>query len=72
MQTPDTTIALLDGAAASAPAAQGGLDAVMLAGDKMPVVLAVVLVVWIGILFVLVRTERQLARVERELDEASR
>ena len=66
MQAPDTTIALLDASAAQA-AQYEGLDAVMLAHGRMPVVAAVVAVVWLGILVLLFRTDRRLARVEREL-----
>ena len=44
----------------------------MLAEDKLPVVLAVVLIVWAGILLLLLRTERRLARLERTLDERER
>lgn len=69
---PDTTIALLDTTAAQAVAQPQGIETVMLAGDKIPVVLAVVLVVWAGILLLLFRTERRLASVERALDDAER
>ncbi len=64
----DTTIAVLDTAAVQAVQAVQPIERVMLADDKLPVVLAVVLVVWIGILLLLWRTERRLARVEAELD----
>ncbi|HYE96276.1 MAG TPA: hypothetical protein VD962_08710 [Rubricoccaceae bacterium] len=69
MPQPDTTIALLDPAAAQAETAQPpqGIERVMLAEDKLYVVLAVVLIVWFGLLFLLFRTERRLARVERTL-----
>ena len=67
---PDTTIALLDTAAAQTVAPPQGIETVMLASDKMPVVLAVVLVVWAGVLLLLVRTERRLAALERSLDAA--
>ena len=68
---PDTTIAVLDPAAAQAVEVQQakGIERVMLAEDKLPVVLAVVLVVWLGIAFLRLRTERRLARIERQLDE---
>ena len=65
LQAADTTVAVLDAAAAQGA---GGLEQVMLSQDKLYVVLAVVLVVWAGILFLLIRTDRRLARVERELD----
>ncbi len=67
-------IATLDSTAANAAetstgvAAQAPIEQVMLAGDKMPVVLAVVLIVWAALLFLVVRTDRRLARVERDLD----
>jgi CcmD family protein len=65
----DTTIAVLDPAAAQAETTQPhrGLEGVMLDDGKIPVVLAVVLLVWAGILLLLFRTERRLARLEREL-----
>ncbi len=68
---PDTAIAVLDPEAAQAAEVQPaeGIERVMLAEDKLPVVLAVVLVVWLGIALLLLRTERRLARVERQLDE---
>ena len=71
MQPADTTVAVLDPAAAQAVAEQppAGIERVMLAEDKLPVVLAVVLIVWLGVLALLVRTDRRLARVERRLDE---
>ena len=71
LQTADTTVAVLDPQAAQSVAVQQteGIERVMLAEDKLPVVLAVVLVVWLGIAFLLLRTERRLARVERRLDE---
>ena len=71
MQPADTTVAVLDPAAAQAVAEQppAGIERVMLAEDKLPVVLAVVLIVWLGVLVLLFRTDRRLARVERRLDE---
>ncbi|HLA63363.1 MAG TPA: hypothetical protein VK610_02980 [Rhodothermales bacterium] len=65
----DTTIAVLDPAAAQAETTQPprGIERAMLAESKIPVVLAVVLIVWAGILLLLYRTERRLARVEREM-----
>ena len=64
----DTTIAVLDTAAVQAVQAVQPIERVMLAENKLPVVLAVVLVVWVGIVLLLWRTERRLARVEAELD----
>ncbi len=46
------------------------LDQVMLAQDKLYVVLAVVLIIWLGLIFFLFRTDRRLARLERTLDES--
>ena len=69
----DTTIALLDTAAAQALATTRppeGIERVMLAEDKLPVVLAVVLLIWLGLLLLLFRTERRLARVEKALADA--
>ena len=70
MQTADTTIAVLDPDAAQATAEQPaqGIERVMLAQDKLPVVLAVVLVIWLGIALLLLRTDRRLSRIERRLD----
>lgn len=71
MQPADTTIAVLDPSAAQAVTEQPpqGIERTMLAQDKLPVVLAVVLIVWLGVLLLLFRTDRRLARVERRLDE---
>ena len=65
----DTTIALLDTAAAQGLAVRPpeGLERVMLSEDKLPVVFAVVLVIWLGLLLFLFFTDRRLARIEREL-----
>ncbi|MDX1419877.1 MAG: hypothetical protein R3181_07920 [Rubricoccaceae bacterium] len=65
----DTTVAVLDPEAAQALTTQPpqGIERVMLAEDKLPVVLAVVLVIWLGLLLLLYRTDRRLARVERDL-----
>ena len=70
LQAADTTIAVLDPGAAQAltEAPDRGLDREMLAEDKLPVVLAVVLIVWVGLLVLLFRTDRRLAHVERQLD----
>lgn len=46
-----------------------GLETVMLQHDKLYVVLAVVLIIWFGLLFFLFRTDRRLARLERDLAE---
>ncbi|WP_420454514.1 CcmD family protein [Rubrivirga sp.] len=66
----DTTVTVLDDGAAQATTAQPqGVERVMLAQDKLPVVLAVVLVVWLGVLLLLFRTDRRLARIERDLSD---
>lgn len=66
----DTTIAVLDPDASQAITEQPpqGIERPMLAQDRLPVVLAVVLVVWVGILLLLIRTERRLSRIETSLD----
>ncbi len=46
------------------------LDQVMLAQDKLYVVLAVVLVIWFGLVLFILRTDRKLSRLERTLDES--
>lgn len=43
-----------------------GLERVMLADGKIYVVLAVVLIIWFGLLFFLFRTDRKIDRLERE------
>jgi CcmD family protein len=65
----DTAVAVLDPEAAQALTTQPpqGIERVMLAEDKLPVVLAVVLVIWLGLLILLFRTDRRLARIEDEL-----
>ena len=66
----DTTIAVVDESALQATTAQPqGIERVMLADDKLPDVLAVVLIVWLGVLLLLFRTDRRLARIERDLDD---
>lgn len=67
--TADTTIAVVDPVAeAITEQRPQGIERVMLAENKLPVVLAVVLVIWAGILILLARTDRRLARIERQLD----
>jgi len=46
-----------------------GLEKVMLAHDKLYVVLAVVLIIWIGIVILLLRNDARLASVERIMEE---
>lgn len=56
---------------AEQPASQApeGLDRVMGAEGKIYVVLAVVLIIWVGLLYVLFRTDRKIDRLERRLDQ---
>lgn len=51
-----------------AHSSQDGLDQVMGQSGKIYVVLAVVLVIWFGILTFLIRTDRKIDRLERRLD----
>lgn len=44
-----------------------GLERIMLAEDKLFVVLAVVLIIWIGLIAFLYRNDRHLRRLERTL-----
>lgn len=46
-----------------------GIERVMLAEDKLYVVLGVVLIIWMGILVFLYRTDRKIARLERKIAE---
>ncbi len=45
-----------------------GIETVMLAEDKLYVVLAVVLIIWLGIVFFIYRTDRKIDRLERKMD----
>lgn len=45
-----------------------GLERVMLPHDKIYVVLAVVLIIWLGLAFLIYRTDRRLARLERTVE----
>ena len=45
------------------------IDQVMLSEDKLFVVLAVVLIIWFGLVFFIFRTDRKLHRLERTLEE---
>ncbi len=48
-----------------------GSERLMLAEDKLFVVLAVVLIIWIGIALYLFRSDRKLSRLERAIEERS-
>ena len=67
MTQTDTTIATLEPRAVTEQVPQG-IERTMLAQDRLPVALAVVLLVWAGILLLLVRTGRRLGQIERTLD----
>ena len=41
----------------------------MLSSGKIYVVLAVVLIIWVGLLTILFRTDRKIDRLERRLDD---
>jgi len=45
------------------------LEQIMLSNDKLYVVLAVVLIIWFGIVVLLLRNDRRLKEVERSVDE---
>lgn len=64
----DTTIALLNPDAVQQ--VPEGIERIMLASDKLPVVLAIVLLIWFGLLFLLFRTERRITKIEKELDHS--
>ena len=68
-ERPDTATAH-ENTWAEQPAAQSpqGLDRIMGQNGKIYVVLAVVLLIWIGLLTVLFRTDRKIDRLERRLD----
>jgi len=51
------------------PQSPQGLEQVMLVEGKIYVVLAVVLIIWLGLLAVLFRTDRKIDRLERRLDQ---
>lgn len=76
MQIPPTDSTLVDTSLATAydttwsaqlPASppSSGMEALMLSHDKIYVVLAVVLIIWFGLLFLLVRNDRKLDELER-------
>lgn len=46
-----------------------GMERVMLSNGKIYVVLAVVLIIWVGLLTILFRTDRKIDRLERRLDD---
>jgi CcmD family protein len=46
-----------------------GLERYMVEQDKLYVVVAVVLIIWLGLAFFLLRTDRRIARLEDRLDQ---
>ena len=70
-ERPDTTAAY-DSTLVEQPEASSqqstGLDRIMGQGGKIYVVLAVVLLIWSGLLTILFRTDRRIDRLERRLD----
>ena len=59
-------------AAVSATALQSSeLESTMLAEDKLYVVLAVVLLIWVGIIVMLYRNDRKIVALERKLSDLS-
>ncbi len=45
------------------------LEQIMLSHDKLYVVLAVVLIIWFGVIFFLYRTDRRLSSLERRMGD---
>ena len=45
------------------------LEEIMLSNDKLFVVLAVVLIIWFGLVFFIWRTDRRLAKLERSVED---
>jgi hypothetical protein len=71
-ERPDTTQSAYDSTwteRPETPSQQPTLDRIMGADGKIYVVLAVVLLIWIGLVTLLVRTDRKIDRLERRLDE---
>ena len=46
-----------------------GLESTMLSNDKLFVVMGVLLIIWVGIMFLILRTDRKLAALERAVEE---
>jgi CcmD family protein len=46
-----------------------GLERYMVEQDKLFVVVAVVLIIWLGLAFFLLRTDRRIAQLENRLDQ---
>lgn len=52
----------------AAPPAGSTFEETMVSGDKIYVVLAVVLIIWFGLVLLLFRTDRRLARLEDQVE----
>lgn len=72
--TAGRTIAVYDTTALASETVQAASpsERVMLAENKLPVVLAVVLIVWAALMLLALRTDRRLARIERALSGRER
>ena len=57
-------------AGSDAPLHSSPLEQLMLADDKIYVVLAVILIIWFGLMLFVLRTDKKLGRMEREMDES--
>jgi CcmD family protein len=69
-ERPDTTAAYDSTWTEQAPTQKPTeMERVMLSSGKIYVVLAVVLIIWVGLLTILFRTDRKIDRLERRLDE---
>jgi len=53
----------------SPAAAPSPLEQVMLSNDKLFVVLVVVLIIWFGVIFFLLRTDRKISGLERSIED---
>jgi len=49
--------------------APSALEKIMLSDEKIFVVLAVVLIIWFGVIFLIIRNDRHLDKVERSVEE---
>ena len=58
--------------AAEAIQQSSGFERTMLSEDKLYVVLAVVLVIWFGILLILIRNDRKISALERRMGKDSK
>jgi len=67
-QQPDDVYGEAWGTAEIPTAQPSGLERHMVDQDKLFVVVAVVLIIWIGLALFLFRTDRRLSQLERELD----